>query len=164
MTKAPLTAFDAAVGYLARRMHSRSELKSKLFRKGFPGQEIYRALDRLQELGYVDDRKFASDFARYRLRRSPRGEKLLRGELLQRGVSREIVEDALAEVFEEVQEDGLVAELVGKWQRSRGDAYDSNDVAKLARSLARKGFDWNTIRRRIDALVSDDSSEDYSNQ
>jgi len=164
MTRASLSSFDAAVGYLARRMHSRSELKNKLFRKGFPADEIYRALDRLEELGYVDDRKFASDYARYRLRQSPRGKKLLRGELLQRGVSRETVEEALTEVFDDVQEDNLVADLVVKWRRVRGDAYDREDVAKLARSLARRGFDWGLIRRHLDALVSDDSSEANWNQ
>jgi len=164
MSRTPATAYDAAVGYLARRIHSRNELKNKLFRKGFPAVEIYRALDRLQEQGYVDDRKFASDYARYRLRQSPRGKKLLMGELLHRGVSREIVEEALTEVFEEIHEENRVADLVSKWRRARGGAFDKNDVAKLARSLARKGFDWNVIRRHVDALAHDDSSADNWNQ
>ena len=161
MTRKTLSAYAAAVGYLARRSHSRQELKNKLFRKGFPGREIYQALDRLEELGYVDDRKFAVEFARYRLRQSPRGKRLLTMELVQRGVARDIIEDVLPEAFEEFPEDNLVADLVTKWRRTRGDDYARNDIAKLAQSLARKGFNWDAIRRHIDALVPiEPSAED----
>jgi regulatory protein len=160
MTRKPLSAYDAAVGYLAQRSHSLQELKNKLFRKGFPGREIYQALARLGELGYVDDRKFAVEYARYRLRQSPRGKRLLTMELVQRGVARDIIEDVLPEVSEEFPEENLVADLVAKWRRTRGD-YARNDIAKLAQSLARKGFSWDVIRRQIDALVPiEPSAED----
>jgi regulatory protein len=160
MTRKPASAYEAAVGYLARRSHSRQELKNKLFRKSFPGREIYQALDRLEELGYVDDRKFALEYARYRLRQSPRGKRLLTMELIQRGVAREIIDELLPDVFEEFPEDGLVANLVAKWRRARGDNFAGDDIAKLARSLARKGFDWDVIRRQIDALVPIEPSAD----
>jgi regulatory protein len=160
MTRKPVSAYDAAVGYLARRSHSRRELKNKLFRKGFPAREIYQALDRLEELGYVDDRKFAVEYARYRLRQSPRGKRVLIMELLQRGVGREIIDDVLPEVFDEFPEVNLVAGLVAKWNRARGDSYTRDDITKLARSLARKGFDWDVIRRHIDTLTPIEPSAD----
>ena len=161
MTRKPLSVFDAAVGYLARRSHSRRELKNKLFRKGFPGREIYQTLDRLEELGYIDDKKFAFEYARYRLRQSPRGLKVLTMELLQRGIAREITNEVLQEVFEEFPEEDLVANLVEKWSRVRGGDFTRDDITKLARSLARKGFSWDVIHRQIDALVPiEPSAED----
>jgi regulatory protein len=151
------SAYESAVESLARRSHSRKELKNKLFRKGFPGKDIYQALDRLEELGYLDDRKFAIEYARHRLRQSPRGRMLLSSELIKRGVSREIVDQVLPEVFEEYPEDRLVEELVTKWRRTRGDAFTAADISKLARSLSRKGFEWDAIRRQVGHLTPMDS-------
>ena len=153
MTRPRISAYDSAVGYLARRSHSRMELKNKLFRKKYPGREIYQALDRLEELGYLDDRRFAVDYACHRQRQSPRGKKLLSVELMRRGVSRDIIDQVLPEIFEEFPEDRLVGELVEKWRRSRGGVLTQDNISKLARSLVRKGFDWDIIRRQIDTLV-----------
>lgn len=158
MKRLPASAYDSAVGFLARRSHSRWELKNKLFRKGYPGREIYQALDRLEELGYLDDRKFAFDYCRHRLRQSPRGRKLLWAEVSKRGVSREITDQVLAEVYEEFPEDTLVAELVEKWHRMRGDAITMADITKLTQSLGRKGFDWEVIRRQTGSIEPKDST------
>ena len=157
MTRKHYSAYESALESLARRSHSRKELKSKLFRKGFPGKDIYQALDRLEELGYLDDRKFATEYARYRLRQSPRGRMLLSAELIKRGVSRDIVDQILPEVFEEYPEDRLVEELVGKWRRTCGEAFATSDITKLVRSLSRKGFEWEVIRRQVGHLTPTDS-------
>ena len=73
------SALDSALRSLTRRSHSRWELKTKLIQKGFPKEEIKAALDRLTELGYLNDQNFAMDYCRHRLKQSPqRGENAIR--------------------------------------------------------------------------------------
>ena len=64
--KPPIDPFQKALGLLVRREHSRRELRRKLTDRGAePGQSDV-ALDRLVELGYQDDDRFARALARTR--------------------------------------------------------------------------------------------------
>ena len=88
------TALDAALRLLARRAHSRVELRRKLGRRGYEEDEIQAALVRLAELGYVDDAAFAAGHVRRRS--SSRGPLALTAELAARGVDRQAAGRALA--------------------------------------------------------------------
>jgi regulatory protein len=148
-------AYQAALRYLARRSHSRWELFTKVTRKGFPRRDINRALDRLEELGYLNDRSFALEYSRYRLKQSPRGRKLLAVELLKRGIARELTEEVLAEVYQEFPEEELVSGLVQKWRRTHPGEITGAEIKKLSQSLGRKGFGWEQIRMGISGLTDE---------
>jgi regulatory protein len=79
---------------LGRRAHSRLELTRKLGRRGYPETEVRSALDRLLELGYVDDRAFAEGHVRRR--KGGLGPLALSAELSARGVERQVAASALA--------------------------------------------------------------------
>jgi len=143
------SAFDSAVRSLTRRNHSRWELKTKLMQKGFPNEEIKTALNRLTELGYLNDQNFAYDYCHHRLKQSPRGRKLLSIELKKRGLPRDLIEQVLDNIYKEIPEDNLVAGLVEKWHRSKPDEITESEVVKLSQSLARKGFNWDCIRSHL---------------
>ena len=78
---------------------------------------------------------------------------MLSAELYKRGLAHDLIEQVLSEVYQEFPEEELAADLVAKWRRSMNDAITESDVMKLAQSLARKGFDWNNIRRQVDDLT-----------
>ena len=88
------TALDTGLRLLARRAHSRVELRRKLGRRGYDEDEIGAALARLAELGYVDDASFAASHVRRRS--STRGPMALTAELAARGVDRQAAGRALA--------------------------------------------------------------------
>ena len=81
-------------------------------------------------------------------------------ELSKRGLAREIIEQVLAEVYAEVGEEDLAAEVVEKWRRRHRDGITTADIAKLAQSLSRRGFEWEVIRRHIENLTPVESSSD----
>ncbi|MBQ5972639.1 MAG: RecX family transcriptional regulator, partial [Oscillospiraceae bacterium] len=56
-----LTAEEAAALALGRRARSEKELRGKLADKGFTPDEADRALDRMRELGFLDDRALAEE-------------------------------------------------------------------------------------------------------
>jgi hypothetical protein len=61
------SAYDKALGLLARREHSRSELKTKLRQGGYEGEETTAAIDRLGEQQYQDDDRFGEVLLRSRI-------------------------------------------------------------------------------------------------
>lgn len=85
---------DAGLRLLARRAHSRVELRRKLARRGYPEEEIRDALARLGELGYLDDAAFAASHVRRRS--ATLGPLALSAELAARGVDRHVSGRALA--------------------------------------------------------------------
>lgn len=107
-------AFDAALNLLARRDHSSAELSRKLTARGFPGEEIEAAIARLQQLTYLDDRRYAEQWAARAVREGKAVGHRLRLELRRRGIPSELIEAALAAAGEELDERRAIAELLGR--------------------------------------------------
>ncbi|MDQ6879168.1 MAG: RecX family transcriptional regulator [Candidatus Dormibacteraeota bacterium] len=90
-----------AIGLLARRAHSQSELRQKLRQKGYEPEAIDATMARLGELGYLDDQDFARGLVRRR--GSTRGPLALSAELAAKGVSPAEAGIAVAEFDAEAQ-------------------------------------------------------------
>lgn len=95
------SALDSGLRLLARRPHSRLELRQKLARRGYEPDEVEVALGRLAELGYVDDAAFARGLVRRRS--GVRGPRALAGELSARGIDRAGIAEALEGVDPEAE-------------------------------------------------------------
>ncbi|HET7780179.1 MAG TPA: regulatory protein RecX, partial [Rudaea sp.] len=61
------SAYEKALGLLARREHSARELKSKLARRGFDADENAAALERLQSRDFQNDARFGEMLVRSRI-------------------------------------------------------------------------------------------------
>jgi len=152
----PPTPYQKALQLLAVRAHFRRELETKLRQRGFPGEEIEAALEKLTEQGYLDDRATARVFVESRQARGSEGRARLRAELLKRGAPDDAVEAALAEL---TPDDDLPAarEAAETWRRRGGQ-----DPRSLARHLERKGFSRRAIvavlNAGLDGLEIDDGS------
>src|SRR5439155_1649062 len=98
-SKKPLAgALDTGLRLLARRSHSRFELRRKLGRRGYEEAEVDAAVARLVELRYLDDRSFAEGHVRRRS--ATRGPLALSAELAARGVDREPADRAVVTHFD----------------------------------------------------------------
>lgn len=85
-----------AVRLLARREHGRYELREKLLQRDFRADAVDSALDQLAEKGLQCDVRFAESYTRMRINRGF-GANKVRADLQSRRLSREVIEDALAE-------------------------------------------------------------------
>ena len=129
--------------YLARRDHSRAELRRKLASHGTP-DEIEDVLNRMTELGLLCDRRFAEAWVRGKATRF--GVSRLRHDLAQRGVARETIEEALAT---ECGGDDL-ERARSVWNTRFGTAPgDPRAWAKQARFLQSRGFAGDVIRKLL---------------
>lgn len=92
----PTLVLDAAFRFLEARQRSVGEVRRRLTTAGYREDLVSGAIDRLSELGMLDDEAFAASWVESRDRARPRGERALRAELAQRGVDRAVVDAALA--------------------------------------------------------------------
>lgn len=162
----PEAAREAALRLLAHRPRSEAELRRRLGRKGFADGAIDACIEALRDRGLVDDAAFADSWVRDRVRLRPRGPSRLVGELLRKGVSRQIADDAVERVFaeEEVTEAELAREAALAWLRKQGPRarrrlasgeYDERERARrrLYGYLARRGFRGAAVGEAMDAAT-----------
>ncbi|MBD3170600.1 MAG: hypothetical protein GF307_14040 [candidate division Zixibacteria bacterium] len=144
-----------ALRMLARRSHSRGELRAKLSRRGYQPGNIDEVLSRIAEEGYLDDRSFAFEFAGYYLRRKPCGRKLLEYELKRRGVTVRYIHEALNEVFSEVDEYTEAKELADR-KLKQYEKYEGRELkGRLYRFLYNRGFPPDIIYEVVNEKVKD---------
>ena len=91
-------AMSRALHSLAFRARSAHELRERLARAGYAGQTVSEVLDRLGELGYLDDEEFARNAARDKARKRY-GPRRIYGELRQAGVDEEVAQEVVEEEF-----------------------------------------------------------------
>ena len=124
-------ALGAATRALARRDRSVVGLADYLARRGVGRKERVEAVDRLADIGYLDDARFAAGRARSLAERGY-GDDAVRFELEQEGVAAERIEAAVA---------GLAVER----ERALAVLRGSRTALAGIRKLAAKGFSADSI-------------------
>jgi regulatory protein len=131
-------AREIALRQLTVRARSRAELARALKRKGTPDDVSIEVLDRLEEVGLVDDEAFARDWLAAGDRRR-RSRSALLAELAEKGVAREIVDEVVAEL--DSDRDYLVARSYAETKLAGlARVEPSARYRRLAGALARRGF------------------------
>ena len=88
---------EAAAAFLSVRPRSVAETRRRLRHLGYRQDLVDRVVDRLVEMGYLDDAAFARAWLESRDRVRPRGESALRRELMLKGIDGAVVDRALGE-------------------------------------------------------------------
>jgi regulatory protein len=154
-TKPAGDPYEVAVRYLASRPKSVSEIARHLRSKRFDDMEVARALDRLRAQRYVDDEAFARYWVEQRARFKPRGDRALRTELVQKGVSRDVIEVVLGERAPDA--DVELAKRALSRPLTRWSTLTAPErKRKIHTFLAARGFDYGTIEEVIRASVEDE--------
>ena len=136
------SAFQKSLDYLGRRMYTKKELSDRLFKKGYEKEIIEKAIEKLEDYHYVDDSLFAKQFVQTNQKISKR---ILQGKLLQKGVSADEISEIIESRTDE-DEYNLCMEQARKYLKSK-TVSDLKDVQKFQACLARKGFDFDTIKK-----------------
>ena len=151
------SAYDKALGLLARREHSRKELKTKLRQGGYEGEETTDAIDRLGEQHYQDDDRFAEVLLRSRISQGY-GPMRLRVELKSHGLADACIRELMDEA--EVDWDTSAAAQLRRRYGGAGTS-DPAERNRRAQFLLRRGFAAATVRRVTHADV-DEAADDIS--
>jgi regulatory protein len=152
--------FDFAIKILQRRMHSRSELRTRLMRREYGEWVINEVLDDLLRLGYVDDARFAKAKALAAAQHKQHGRRRAFMELRKAGVETQVAGRAVEDVYDVTDSTALARKLAEK-QAPRLRKLDPLVARRrLVGMLQRRGFNYDEIRPVIDEVLgySDDMS------
>jgi regulatory protein len=132
-------AEDTALRILRGAGQSSASLQRKLERRGYSGDAAAEALRRCREAGYINDAALAASVAA-RHRRSGHGRARVAADLQARGVSGDVITEAL-----DAQSDSEEAAALGVaqqlWHRAGSpDRRDQKARMRVAGALQRRGF------------------------
>lgn len=145
----------AAADLIGKRAMSRRDLERKLQEKGANEAEARYAAEWLEAIGALNDAEYAAALARHYSGRGY-GPARVREKLYEKGIPRELWEDALEQIPEN---DGQIdAFLTGKL---RGREPDEKEKRRLTNALLRRGFPWGEVKaawRRLGEEMQEESS------
>ena len=145
--------YTSALRALMRRAHSIHEMREYLERRAEDKEHVSAVVGRLRELNYLDDARFALDYARQHAQSRRQGRFRIARELRTRGVPDRHIEAALDSIFAETDESALVrARLKRHLAHARG-AIDKRKLASLYRNLLRAGFSADVIRTELKSVA-----------
>ncbi len=147
-------AMQRALKLLERRDYAEGELIDKLKQKGIEEETAAKTAERLTELGYINDKKFAAILVRHYSAKGF-GPGKIRSEFIKRRVPRELWDEALSEFPESVDKVySLLLKKLGTKERSR------ENISKASASAARRGFSWEEINDAVQRLLYEEDYEE----
>ncbi len=141
-------AMTRALNVLGYRARSEGELRARLFRAGYAGETVEEVVERLRDLGYLDDEEFARSAARDRARKY--GPRRVYGDLRRSGVGEELAREAVEGEFSEESE--LAA---ARWAANR--RYNTGERSD---AVARRVYGF-LVRRGYSAGICAEVAQGY---
>ena len=139
---------NAAIHYLTYRPRSGSEIRERLQRHGFDGDNIEAVLVKLNEQGLVNDLAFAQFWQDNRQSFSPRSQWLTKSELRRKGVADEIIDEVVNTV-----DDGDSAYRAALSKARRLPPSDHQAFRRrLGEYLRRRGFTYGVINHTVERV------------
>ena len=133
--------------YLLEKMdRSEAQLREKLRQSRYPEDIIENAIVYVKGFHYVDDLRYACNYVRCHGQAKSR--RLLSLELMQKGVPRELIEQALEEEYEDGDESAKIARWLERKHYNAQEA-DQKQRQRIYQFLLRKGFRSGDILRMI---------------
>ena len=143
-------AEKAALKLLSARPRSRRRLLDLLARKGFSAAGQKSAIARLEELGYLDDQRFAKARALALFREGKLGQRSVHIRLLAQGVTESVARRAISDAMEELPFHALdTARALLSRRRLVDLQQDDRLRAKAARMLLSRGFEQSVIEQLL---------------
>jgi regulatory protein len=130
-------------------MRTEKEVRQKLQDEGYDSDCIDRTVGELKAIGYINNKLYAQKYVYDRSKLKPKSKKLLKLELMGRGISTEIADEVLEDwkVDEEDVAESLTRKKFGKY-----DLTDETTVRKIYMFLNHRGYNSETIKNVIGKL------------
>ncbi len=125
---------------LTARARTRAELEGQLTKRGYPDDVSTRVLDRLADVGLIDDADFAEQWVRSRRVNAGKGKRALAAELRIKGVDNEVITAALSDIDAGAERERAEQLVNDKLRRERNTEDEAKLTRRLVGMLARRGY------------------------
>ena len=143
----PLTpdqVLDKMAKYCAYQERCVKDVRDKLKTFDIPQEARDKILDYLLDNRFVDDDRFAKSFVRGKINQSGWGLNKIRFHLMQKGIAKEIIDEALEQTDEETYHQRLIDILKTKSKTIKSET-DFEKKRKLAAYAMQKGFEGSLV-------------------
>lgn len=140
------SAYRDALNYISSSMRTIKEVKDKLYRLGYTTVVVDEAVQKMLGYAYLDDRDYATRYVD--MYRDNKGKIRIRHELKAKGVSEDIIEDALSD-FDEYAPALREAEKYSS--RVRGDK------KKIFNHLLVRGYSTGVVSEVLSSIAGEDT-------
>ena len=148
------TARAIVLRQLAMGPRSRKQLEDKLRQRSCPDHLAATVLDRMTEVGLVDDQEFAQLLVRSRQAGRGLAKRALAQELRTKGVGDEIVEQTLGSIDPEFER-ARAEELAAKKLRTMAGLDPTVQARRLSGMLERKGYPSSVVYSVVRSRIND---------
>jgi len=146
-----------ALRYLARRLHSSSELRIKLMQKRYERELIDNVIEELLQAGYLNDLDFTREFTEEKTKTKLWGKNRIKAELIKRGISAEFISQVLNEGFKE--DDEYEKAMITAQKKIRVLKSKLDDDVELKRKLISflnmRGYSYEIAGKVCDELIGE---------
>lgn len=148
-------AREQALRLLNHRLRTHREIEQRLRQNQWSPSVIARAMDRLEQAGWIDDARFARLWVEERLRLRPIGIALLRRELRNKGIDEDTIDVTLQEREHQQDEAAVAYGLLQRRRRQYGGLDSQVAARRMAGYLARRGFFGETVYKAVNRLLDE---------
>lgn len=143
---------DLVWKFLTYRSRSEKELKDYLRKKRFSDDTIRTVIKRVKEMGYVNDTKFARDWANYR-KNQGKGSELIKMELRSKGIENDVISEIVSSSYKSREEElKQIEEIAVRKMKKMGDIPPEKLYNRLIGFLTRRGFPVDKIIQVVQSL------------
>lgn len=135
-------AYQRALLLLGYKARSEQEMRRRLAEKDFTVQQIDQVIEKLKRANLIHDEAFASGWVENRNQSHPRSRRLMRYELLQKGIAEEHIQKALAGSSDDLE---LARQAATAYARRLVECDRVTFHKRLSGHLARRGFSYDVI-------------------
>lgn len=145
-------AFQRALRLIGHRPRSEQEVSQRLAKLNFSPDQVEQVIAKLKASNLIEDEKFARMWVENRLEFHPRSLRLIRYELLHKGIAEDHIEQALQETEDEQD----LARRAAVAYARRLENYENQVYCnRLSGYLARRGFSYGTIAPLVNELLAE---------
>lgn len=146
---------NSAIRVIEKTYKTESEIVKKLRDKGYKDESIARTLEFLTKYDFINDKRYASMFVKDRVR--TQGKNNIKYKLIQKGVSEDLISDALDNVNEDDEYDTALKLCNKKYNILIKSNSDKNVIKqKLFRFMVSKGYDYSLCNKVVKNVLNID--------
>jgi len=147
-------AINKALKYLSYRARSVKGTKDYLTKKGYSEDIVDGVIKYLRERDYLNDLVYAKMWIEDRKERKLFGRNRIRSELILKGIDSNLIEEELAKLYLEEDEEGKAFKVAEKQLEKYKEFDDLTKKRKLYRYLASRGFNTEVSVKVCERLLA----------
>ncbi|RKD34496.1 regulatory protein RecX [Thermohalobacter berrensis] len=138
---------NKAYRLLTYKARTKDQMFKKLSKAGYDDHVIKKVINKLEDLGYIDDKEFVKSYIDSRLNNKPMGKIRIKYELLSKGIKEETIDSILNSHNLSEYENAI--KLIKKKIKGNYDIMEKKDELKIKRFLQRRGFNYEVINKAV---------------